>query len=578
MQKQSSLFFPFIISTLLILLSTQLQNCANRIPPTGGPKDTLSPVLQRSIPANQSTNYRGKLIVLTFDEWIKTEGIYQELTITPPIEGFKSKVVKNRLEITLDSALRQNTTYNFNFRESIKDITEGNVAKVDTLGSDLRIAFSTGDVLDSMRLDGEIRDPFTNKLFEQSLIALYREDDTLKITEHKPLYFTYGKKDGQFSLENLPPGEYRVYAFVDKNNNLRYDEPEPITFIPEVVQFGDSLNYLPQLKMLPTAEDHTPPLIDDTKPQKKYIDVIYEEGLRSIEVKPFEANSEQDLPYLLINKGKTLRIFNVPERSDSLKVLLSASDSSSNQRLDTLSFAFAQEEVEDDKRKNRRKGKDDKDLKVENRQSRLSLTLSPNGGDGLEDSLSFWIDFPQPIATHDFSKLSYLPDKDSTRLTPLFNPDKAEEFRWENQKSRLRIQKPADFKQEVEIIIDSAAFVGILGDSSQAFSRSLKLKDIGDFGSISGQVITQEPYYVLQLLNATFEVVAESYNRPKFDFLYLQGGTYYLRVIVDKNQNKRWDGGNVEENIPAEPLLFFNLPNEGRLKPRWDIQGVELKF
>ena len=74
----------FIFSSLLLVLL--LQQCANMVTPTGGPKDTMPPVVVEAIPENQSVNFNSKKIEITFDEYVTLENAKQKVIVSPPLK------------------------------------------------------------------------------------------------------------------------------------------------------------------------------------------------------------------------------------------------------------------------------------------------------------------------------------------------------------------------------------------------------------------------------------------------------------------------------------------------------------
>src|SRR5688500_14658382 len=126
---------------LNILSGFYLYGCASQAVPTGGKKDIERPQIEASIPKNKSTNVPDKQIEITFNEVISIENIKQELLITPRPEGnYEYEIRKNRLSLTFEKPFQSNTTYTLNFRKSIKDVTEKNIAE------NAKIVFSTGDI------------------------------------------------------------------------------------------------------------------------------------------------------------------------------------------------------------------------------------------------------------------------------------------------------------------------------------------------------------------------------------------------------------------------------------------------
>ena len=145
MALRKLLHYIHIIITPIVLWS-----CATQSQPTGGPKDKTPPKIVSTIPENQSLNYKGNFIELEFDELIVVANIKNELIITPRIDSeYDFKLRKGRLILEFEEDFKDSTTYTFNFRESIKDLTEGNSANA-------LLSFSTGPFLDTGSIKGNI--------------------------------------------------------------------------------------------------------------------------------------------------------------------------------------------------------------------------------------------------------------------------------------------------------------------------------------------------------------------------------------------------------------------------------------
>ncbi|HEX7848073.1 MAG TPA: Ig-like domain-containing protein, partial [Chitinophagaceae bacterium] len=143
--------FPFFLIILAISKIMVLPGCANIVPPQGGPRDSLPPVLVRSDPGDSSRNFKGKTITLTFDEFIDVQNAQTEMLISPTPKNFPTVDYRlNTVTVKLKDSLETNTTYSFNFGNSIKDINESNVKKNFTY------IFSTGNYIDSLELTGKV--------------------------------------------------------------------------------------------------------------------------------------------------------------------------------------------------------------------------------------------------------------------------------------------------------------------------------------------------------------------------------------------------------------------------------------
>ena len=112
--KIISSFFLFII---FILKIAAFSGCANQIPPTGGDRDSLPPVLVKVTPGDSSIHFSNKTITFTFDEFIEDvqqQNPYQNVIISPTPEHFPSIESKLRtLTVKIKDTLEPNTTYYF---------------------------------------------------------------------------------------------------------------------------------------------------------------------------------------------------------------------------------------------------------------------------------------------------------------------------------------------------------------------------------------------------------------------------------------------------------------------------------
>lgn len=183
------------------MLSFLALQCAKQTAPTGGPKDETPPKLRESFPKHGQINFKGDRIELSFDEPIQLNNPREQIIITPSVgKDFDVTFNKNRVTIQLKRRLQENTTYTINFREAVQDLTEKNPANA-------KIAFSTGDYLDSLQISGKVIDALTEVAPKSYTVALAEYSDTFNIFKHPGAWITQTDKTGKFSLENLKPGK-----------------------------------------------------------------------------------------------------------------------------------------------------------------------------------------------------------------------------------------------------------------------------------------------------------------------------------------------------------------------------------
>jgi hypothetical protein len=252
--------FIYCLFTVLLFVS----GCANVRNPQGGQKDDIPPVVVMSNPAPFSTQFSSKTIVLTFDEYVRLNDIQNNLVISPPLTVKpKIKVRGKSVIVELQEELRANTTYLFNFGDGVVDVNESNKAQ------DLMYVFSTGDVIDSLELNGLVWDNYNDVPAQNFKVLAYDNDTSVFDRKSVPLYFTRSKSDGTFIMPFMSEGDYYLYALDDQNANNRWDDGEAIAL--------DSSKYNPLNDSLPILFRTSIP-----RSEKLYINDIKADSLGNI--------------------------------------------------------------------------------------------------------------------------------------------------------------------------------------------------------------------------------------------------------------------------------------------------------
>ena len=206
----------FICFTAMAL--TQLGGCANIVPPSGGPRDSIPPYAVYAKPKDSSTNIAPKEILISFNEYITSNGLQEQLIVSPSIKN--NPLVDQRLNmvrIRLSDSLNVNTTYSFQFGNAIKDVNEGNIVQNYTY------VFSTGDQIDTGKLYGKVRIAETG-LIDSSLIAvLHPIENDSAIFKDKPTYYARINGQGIFEFKFLPSKDFNIYI-VPNDYNKKYDD------------------------------------------------------------------------------------------------------------------------------------------------------------------------------------------------------------------------------------------------------------------------------------------------------------------------------------------------------------------
>jgi len=531
--KQLILLFFFFVATLLII-----QSCAQMASPPGGKKDTLAPKLITSIPLNKSKNYKGKKLDLIFNEFINVKNLNQELLITPNIGTYQTRIRPNGLSILLDSTLKDQTTYTFNFRNSIEDMSERNI------GKNIKLVFSTSNSIDSLSITGKIKSVDQNKPFENILVGLYPYNDTLRIDKVKPYYFTKTDTSGIYTLENLAQGKYYMAAFIDVNNNLLFNSnKEPVDFMTEsfftlnkneTKNFSISLQNLDPLKI--------------TKTTSSAKTVLYE---MSRGIKTLELQAKKDLIYQ-IEGNKNIRIY-VKNQDAKDTLYLSANITDSLNRNYTIPLKVKFREL-------------NKKEKVT--QTPLQVSYLPAQGKYVSPEDSLILNFPKPVVSWDSKRIQFKTEENET----ITLPDEA--YAWNLYSNKLTIKRSfLPYREKFLLYFEKGAFVSVENDSSDVQKQAFQFQDLEEYGSIEGKVGAVPNNYIVQLLNAAnMQVLYEQNTSQKFNFLHVEPGLYIIRAIEDSNKNGYKDIGNFL--LKTKPESMFYLDTKIKLKANFQITDL----
>jgi Bacterial Ig-like domain len=216
MNFKSFVFSLAIIGLLLISLISS-PGCASIIPPSGGPKDSLPPILVKADPPDSTKGFKDKTINFTFDEYVELQSVQENLLISPtpvifPVIESKLKTITIKIKDTLEA----NTTYVYNFGKAIKDVNEGNVFK------DFSYIFTTGNYIDSLELKGKVILAETGGVDSTLIVMLHKTGVDSALVKENPRYISKLDSLGNFHFRFLPPGKFYIYAMKDEGGSHRY--------------------------------------------------------------------------------------------------------------------------------------------------------------------------------------------------------------------------------------------------------------------------------------------------------------------------------------------------------------------
>ena len=522
---------------ILILLVIIIASCAKRGTITGGLKDTISPTLSTSFPENFSTNFKEKQIKLEFDEIVILKGIRKQLVISPPMK-YEPLIIpttaSKTILIKIKDTLEPNTTYSFNFGQSVTDNNEGNPL------NNFKYVFSTGTYIDSLTLNGKVRYAYEKEPESFISVMLYEVNDTYNdsvIYKESPRYITNTLDSLKtFNLENLKAGKYKLIAVKDLNNNNKFDpKTEKIGFFKDVITVpNDTLFELELFKENSAFKAFKP-----TQETANRLLMGYEGSVTQTETRPkiVLKNNNETLASIVtkLPKKDSLQIWFKPIKTDSLKVEVS-------------------------------QGNYNKDFVVKIRNPKKdTLTIGSINPAGFKDL--FALESSTPLVKFDETKIKLI-NADSTDVKFTTNYD---EF---NQKLFFDFQKEVGQKYSFNIL--PGAMTDFFDQTNDTLSYQISTKALEDYGNLKVRLENIKHYpVILDLIDTKGDVVASEYLESNYvvDFNLLNPAVYSLRIIYDDNKNKRYDPGNFMEKRYAEEVIYYSKDIED-VRPNWDSTHI----
>ncbi len=521
-----------------------LLSCAQIVAPTGGKKDTLAPIIIKMIPTNQSRNFNGKQIDILFDEYVSVDNIQQQLSITPNLEGtYETKILPKGARLIFDKPFKENTTYSLNFRNTFKDMNERNIAK------NIKLVFSTGKIIDSIKVSGKVNNPLTNKPMMDVSVGLYVYSDTLNPKKIKPYYFMKTDSSGIFTIENVAVGKYRIYAVTDVNNNLLYEETkESLGLIRDTITLKSNLE---NLEINVAKMEKVPNKVLKVRTTSNYAYIDYNRVIKNVKLN--FVDKKDSMVYQQV-EAKSIRIFNTNQiYTDTIKVKISVTDS--------LDRVFTHEQ----KIKFKEKPKKNDGVKEE-----FSMKTKPSNREDIDlNEIGYTFIFTKPIKNYDLNKIEFM--NDTLVRVPVMEKD----IRWNLEKTEVKIKingkKAKDF---VRLKMTKGTFISVENDSTSNFVSTHPIRDPENYGTISGEVKNpKKKGFFVELLDEQYQVIQKVDNVLKYEFVFVKASIYYVRLTVDENQNGRWDSGDLEKNQTPE-IIKFSL-DKIKLKQNFELTGYD---
>lgn len=522
---------------MLVFASLLLfSNCAKKGRPSGGPKDTIPPVIVKSNPENYTTNFTGNEIRIYFDEYIKLKELQKNLVISPPLKSTPiitplstAKVLKIKI---LDTLL-ENTTYAINFGKSIQDNNEDNAFE------DFKYVFSTGSYIDSLSIKGIVKDALLLSPEKPATVMLYERNETFTdsiIYKDKPTYIaTSNEKDGSFELSNLKEGTYLLIALEEENSDYIFQpSKDKIGYLEAPVSTPNDSSYA-----LHIFKEAVPYQI--TRPShvsKNKIVFGFEGPGDELELEPlFETPEDYTSIVFKTENTDSLQYFFKPafdiEKQDSLYFL-----AKNKLQVDTVLVKM-------------------KDLFAD------SLKVSRIGGASIIPRDSIHLSANNPLVRFNADSILIM-NKDSLMIKATTSINTS------NNKASIVFDKEDDQQYNIQILPGALEdFFENTNDSIRYVARSAPEND---YGNITFNIQNAKNFpIIVELVDSKFNVVQKDYltsNEPSY-FDYLKPNNYYIRIIYDENENGVWDTGDFLLKKQPEPVLYY--PSQLEVRANWSL-------
>lgn len=543
--------YTLFLQTILWL--AVLWSCAQPAAPKGGPKDMQAPALHKkkySTP-NEMTNFAFEEIILTFDEWVKVQDVFNQVVISPPLKRKPDIKVKNKsVVLTFKELLKDSTTYVIQYGKAIRDITEGNTAE-------MTFVFSTGNALDSLEIEGRVTDYLTGKPVPDALVMLYRSmEDSMPILE-KPYYFGRTNKSGAYRIKYIRGGRYRLFALKDANNNYKFDQVKEKIDFKGPFELTDTSNLSFELGLF---ENDRPLAVLEQK------EISYGQGIVTFNK-------------IIEKEGRALHDFKIkglPEttvytlNSDTLKYWYNRTADSSvisllyydNKLLDTLKHKalFKAPFLEENPNPIL---------------TNLTHAIAPQKTVNLQfDALLTQVDSTLIELYIDSTKLVRSKTDTSTFVSKdtLFKIDRLVAQRDTADARNLLVYGAWKPENTYKVYLLPGAVLDVYGRKNKdTIVTKIKVEKAIEYSLVKLTLkgtVDSIPSFV-QLVASSGAVFAQKKIGPSTEVLFenVLPGAYTIRVVEDKNQNFRWDTGDYLKGKYPEKIVSGAV---FKLQPGWE--------
>lgn len=579
-----------------MLLLTVIYSCANIGSPNGGPYDETPPKFVSSTPVPNQINYTGKKIEILFDELIQIEKPSENVIITPPqMELPVIRSAGKKAVIELKDTLEPNTTYTIDFTNSISDNNEKNVFE------NFSFAFSTGDIIDTLEVSGVLLNAENLEPMPGITIGLHNNLEDSAFVKLPFVRTSRTNDKGQFTIRNITPGTYHIFALNDVNRDYKFDQPgEDIAFLDSVIvpsfelttrqdtTWKDSLTidtirtvgytrFFPdniELRLFKEKFERQY-MVKPERPDEKYFTLRFNTKLDTVPVPvPINFTPEDSTWYFVqqteggtavnywladstVWKQDTLQVQVSYPKSDSLNIL--------RPQTDTVQLVLRRRPAE----KKKKKKKDEPDPIVF-----LGMQVDAPGSMDLFDTIS--VTFNEPVL--DINKEMFFLDQ---KIDTVWNTVDFDFFPDSTNSLNYFIRRPWKYGEEYRIEVDSAAIHSLYGKWNDFFTGEFKIKKEDEYGYLYLNINGVDTTAFVELLSSGDAPVRKAKVKDGgVLFMDLKPDKYYARIVIDTNGNGVWDTGNYIEKRQPEEVYYspkmYEIMQNWQVEETWNVNSTPL--
>jgi uncharacterized protein (DUF2141 family) len=572
-----------------IILLTIIAGCAKISAPSGGPKDRVPPIVVKSDPENGAKNFKGDEVSVTFNEYVVLEKINEKFMVSPPMNKKPKIFLRGKsVHVQYEEALRDSTTYTFYFLDAIRDLNEGNAL------ANYQFVFSTGPIIDSLSVTGDVYNALSLDAPEETLVLLYSSLFDSAVVKRLPDYISRVDKNGYFRIDNVRAGKYRLYALKDADNSKNFNLPdEQIAFLKDTIEVSAQNDYIPVVKDTVKIKPHSVKTADTTILKGKYKLILFKPPKTAHYLTSSNRSRSYKLTYTLsLPPDSTGFGFSIPEISsdsyyiersrnnDSIQVWITDSSLYVKPQIKTLvryPFTDSTGKVIQKQDSITMRFLVPKETRAKPKKQPLTITSNLFTG-SLRPGQQISFNSQTPLVPPDTSKISLYEGGGATRVKIPFTfiPDTV---------NSCRMFMTAHIIQGKDYLFtaDSRAFRNIYGDVSDSSGYKISMKNNDAYGKLTLYVKNYVGKRIIQLLSKEEKPLREIKMEKdgKIEFSLLEVGEYRLRVIYDLNGDGKWTTGDFKKGIQPEPVSFFPMGihiKENRYETEnWDIGELNIK-